>query len=330
MTDEKKEPMLDEQEREKRTLQEKHIHKVARQTRLERRTWESMIVFAMHYALRGVEISLQHAIPFPANELQRRRALADAYLPQYNILVEVDEEQHNEEEDRQRDHLIRETFRARRQDPPEIHRISIRRGNVYAQLDNVIQRIKERTDQDPPAWTVMPEAGTYQAEHYQRLLAANIFEKMDALSEMINKYEDYVALTHYELRDANPPRTSQINLANGEYGFHVEVEDLEVSVSARHTGDSKFVLFCNEFVRKELTSKINLSDRESNGNTATIVFGNKSLNIGIRNCPTPYFVFESIIDEHGDEEPIGEFSQGAPRSDDSILQFLEKLRDLQK
>jgi len=329
MPDQKKEPMPDEQERKQRALEEVRIHKIARETKLERKTWESMIVFAMFYELRGVEMSLQHHFALPENDQQRQRALADIYLPQYKILVEVDEQQHNEYEDKERDDLICQSFINRDDDPPEIHRISVRKGNVYGQLDSVIQRVKELMERDKPVvWDLTPKAGGYTESCVKELLEAGIFAKMDTLCEWINEQPRFRAFTHGDLREAERP--SPINVSNGEYGFHVDVGNLEVCVTARKGGNTKFILVCNDFVREKLSEPGHeLCERENNKQLA-IPFNGKNLQIEIRNCPRPYFVFGSIIGENEDEENINRFSKAALRSDDEILKILTKLADLQE
>jgi very-short-patch-repair endonuclease len=104
-------------------------------TRTSHKRWESMVVYALHYALRNVEIVSQYHV---------EKYKIDAYLPSLNLAIEIDEEYHL-------NNLINDDIRQKfieRALGCTFIRINITE-DVYDQVDRIVKYVNEF---NLPAW----------------------------------------------------------------------------------------------------------------------------------------------------------------------------------
>ena len=109
---------------------------IQEKTRTSHKRWESMVIYALHYALRNVQINSQHSV--------ENIYKIDAYLPAIKLAIEIDEEYHlnNLVNDNIRQKFIEQTLGC------TFIRINVTE-NVYDQVDRIVKYVNEY---NLPAW----------------------------------------------------------------------------------------------------------------------------------------------------------------------------------
>ncbi|MEZ8691132.1 AbaSI family restriction endonuclease, partial [Vibrio splendidus] len=134
-------------------------------TRTSHKRWESMVMYALHFALRDVELQSQYSVG---------TYLLDGYFPELNLAVEIDEKHHSmaKEADLIRENKIKEELGC------EFFRIDVEKP-VYAQVDELIQKVRSA---QPKRWEILPKEkkpqndGSYSNRKIQGLQDAGAFE----------------------------------------------------------------------------------------------------------------------------------------------------------
>lgn len=195
---------------------EKFIHL---NTRTSHKRLESMVLYALHYALRDVEIQSQYLV-VDGN----KQYYIDAYLPAMNLAIEVDEPHHGYqvETDQRRQEFIRKTLNC------DFIRINCD-DSIYEQVDAVVALVKKA---NLAAWEYHPKplnirTGAYSQMHIERLEANNIPELMGELAEELRR--DEYTVEEGNVRGIPSP-------SNGELGFLVKRANLTFAIYARSTG----------------------------------------------------------------------------------------------
>lgn len=188
-------------------------------TNTSHKGYESMVVYALHYALRDIEILSQHAV-----STDGKTFFIDAYIPALNIAIEIDEPHHNnqQEEDIERQRLIEEKLGC------EFIRVTCDRS-LYDQVDEIVKRVKAN---NLPQWIHQPRlinirSGEFTQNHIDDLEANNIPELMNILAEELEQ-------------EGNIIKQGSIfgipSPGNGELGFLLEREGLTFAFYGRKTG----------------------------------------------------------------------------------------------
>lgn len=195
---------------------EKFIHQ---NTRTSHKRLESMVLYALHYALRDVEIRSQYPVIDGSNHYY-----IDAYLPAMKLAVEVDEPHHANQihYDQQRQDFIQKTLNC------DFIRINCD-SSIYEQVDAIVSRVKSA---NVASWNYQPRilnihTGAYSQRHIQNLEANNIPELMGEFAEELKR-------DGYTIEEGNVrgiPSSS-----NGELGFLVKRANITFAVYARATG----------------------------------------------------------------------------------------------
>uniref|UniRef100_UPI0040474B71 AbaSI family restriction endonuclease n=1 Tax=Rheinheimera sp. TaxID=1869214 RepID=UPI0040474B71 len=188
-------------------------------TRTSHKSYESIVVYALHYALRDVEILSQYAVT-----AQNKTFFIDAYIPALNLAVEVDEPFHNnqKEEDALRQQLIEEKLKC------EFIRVSCSRS-LYEQVDEIVKRVH---DAKLSPWQHKPKRininnGEFKQKHIDELESNNIPELMNILAEEFEQ-EGVKTVSGSVFGIPSP--------SNGELGFLVKQDGLTVAIYGRKTG----------------------------------------------------------------------------------------------
>lgn len=178
-----------------------------------------MVLYALHYALRDVEIHSQYPV-MNGNKIY----FIDAYLPAMNLAIEVDEPHHTYqvETDQKRQEFIRRTLNC------DFVRINCD-DSVYAQVDAIVLRVKSA---NLAAWEYQPRklnihTGAYSQMHIKKLEANNIPELMGEFSEELRR--DGYTVEEGNIRGIPSP-------GNGELGFLVKRANITFAIYARSTG----------------------------------------------------------------------------------------------
>ena len=199
---------------------EKFVHQ---NTRTSHKRLESMVVYALHYALRDVEILSQHSVVSKG-----KTYLIDAYLPSIKLAVEIDEPHHELqiENDKEREKTIREHLGC------EFKRINCH-SSIYEQVDELVNYIKAQIKRSGiPPWRHEPRTFNLRSGEYSQ---ANI----EALEK--NNIPDLMAVVAEELRsEGSEIYDGRINgipsQANGELGFLLKKDGITFAIYARSTG----------------------------------------------------------------------------------------------
>lgn len=137
-------------------------------TRTSHKRWESMVVYALHYALRDLQLSSQ----FSVNEY-----LIDLYIPAANLAIEIDEKHHayNKNLDQVRQNIISESLRCK------FFRINVNES-VYDQVDEIVNYVRSL---NLPKWECekFSSSGSreYSSMKIQALESYGVREYLDAL-----------------------------------------------------------------------------------------------------------------------------------------------------
>lgn len=210
-------------------------------TRTSHKRWESMVMYALHYALRDVEIKSQHSVGC---------YLLDGYIPAINLAIEIDEPHHEREininNDIGRQEYIEEQLKCR------FERIKINLENtdhsVYEQIDELINKIKkEITALGIEAWSHQPIPRTKNTLEYTQ-------EKQIALRDA-GAYEFTKNLKDDIDRAGLVTQISNINAlsegGNGQLGFNVCMDGITFELVITKTKNTKILVVAYTDLAKE-------------------------------------------------------------------------------
>jgi len=178
-----------------------------------------MVVYALHYALRNVEILSQHVV-----STTEKPFLIDAYIPALNIAIEIDEPHHNnqQEDDIRRQRLIEGKLGC------EFIRVTCDHS-LYEQVDEIVKKVKAN---NLPQWIHQPRhinirSGEFTQNHIDELEANNIPELMNILAEELE--QEGSIIKQGSIFGIPSP-------GNGELGFLLERAGLTFAFYGRKTG----------------------------------------------------------------------------------------------
>jgi very-short-patch-repair endonuclease len=187
-------------------------------TKTSHKSYESMVVYALHYALRDVEILSQHAVA-----THKKTYFIDAYIPALNLAIEVDEPHHNNQqaEDAERQKLIEAKLCCK------FIRITCSQS-LYEQVDKIAERVLAL---NLPNWLHKPKSlnihsGEFKQNHIDELEAQNIPELMSILAEELEQ-EGSIVRQGSVFGIPSP--------SNGEIGFLIDRAGLTFAIYGRKT-----------------------------------------------------------------------------------------------
>jgi len=200
-------------------------------TKTSHKRFESMVVYALHFALRDLELRSQYHVQVGDNKY-----LIDLYAPALKLAIEIDEPYHfqteQKQKDEQREQQIKEKLGC------EFYRIDCDQP-IYAQVDKLINLIKHRKYdiwkfQRP---NYQKNSGEYSSRYWEKLEGSGIIAEVENLREKLSTELGYFV-------DTSPihgiPATS-----NGEYGFIVSSDSsphrLAVYARASHKWNVRVV-----------------------------------------------------------------------------------------
>lgn len=191
-------------------------------TKTSHKRYESMVVYALHYALREVELLSQFHVKCLGCDYY-----IDIYIPSVNLAVEIDEPYHEfqSKHDADRQNLIEERLGC------SFYRINCR-NSLYSQVDDLIKIVK---GMGPARWLYqrpLPNSrnGEYSERNWERISNAGIPERMACLGGVLKE-------NGFVIRDESIRGIPSV--ANGEYGFIVSAADCidsEFALYSRSTG----------------------------------------------------------------------------------------------
>lgn len=187
--------------------------------------WESLVLHALAYALRDVHIAFQHHVPVALPG--RKRFLIDAYFPAIDLAVEVDEDYHGTEAQKDND-LLREA-EIRRLLRCDFIRIDVWGAPVFPQIDSLVAKVRERLQEraTAPWFRPAPEeraSGEFKAGMIDELERAGAFAFMEGFADEVREL-GFVVNTG-SINNVPSP-------ANGEAGFILRLDDLVFTVNRR-------------------------------------------------------------------------------------------------
>lgn len=195
-------------------------------TKTSHKRLESMVLYALHYSLRDVLIHSQHAVVVDG---RNKPYYIDAYLPDLNLAIEVDEPHHKKqlEEDTIREREIMEKIGCR------FIRIKCDKS-IYEQVDRVIDDVRALVKAhaiDP--WHHQPKpiylrTGEYKERQIQQLEASGVPDLMESL-------ENDLLLEGNEV--IHGKKGGIPSKSNGELGFLVKRNKFTFAIYARYTGN---------------------------------------------------------------------------------------------
>lgn len=220
-------------------------------TRTSHKRWESMVVYALHYALRDVKIESQYKVgPY----------LIDAYIPALKIAIEVDEPHHQSrrEEDSLRESAIKRELNC------SFWRVDIER-DVYKQVDEIVNFVK---GENLAPWiheiqtrTTSIQDGNYTSANLEALKQAGTYDFVLALRTKIE-------LLGFSTSDCDI--SGHIPAGNGLMGFMIDLDGVRMSVSVSKTHRPK--LLVTNFAESSLAYYgIKLSEPCKNGEYYKII-----------------------------------------------------------
>jgi len=192
-------------------------------TRTSHKRLESMVIYALHYTLRDVELLSQYHVLTDYGTFK-----IDAYVPRLNLAVEVDEPYHENQiaEDAKRQEALEKKLGC------SFWRINCNES-IYSQVDRLVAWIMEEIREkriDP--WVYVPQknrlkVGEYSVENRQRLNDSGIPDRMDAFANELKS--EGVEVSYGSMHGIPSP-------GNGEYGFLVKQVGFTFAIYARASG----------------------------------------------------------------------------------------------
>jgi very-short-patch-repair endonuclease len=188
-------------------------------TRTSHKRYESMVLYALHFALRDVQILSQYHVLCEQTDYY-----IDAYMPAINLAIEIDEPYHQQQvnADKKRELAIKHKLGC------DFFRV-VCSESIYAQVDKIIARINSANLR---AWLYKrpqpnQRTGEYSDSNWNALKQAGIPEMMDAF--MANFEMEGYAVEHGKVNGVPSP-------SNGEYGFLLKYKGFIVAIYARKSG----------------------------------------------------------------------------------------------
>jgi very-short-patch-repair endonuclease len=185
-----------------------------------------MVLYALHYSLRDVLIHSQHAVVVHGRDSPY---YIDAYFPDLNLAVEIDEPHHvrQKEADRAREHEIKKEIGCR------FIRINCDES-IYDQVDSVVAHVRALAkEHEIEPWHHQPkpsylQTGEYKAHHIKQL-------EENGIPEIIEKFENDLLSEGNEVFRGESVRGIP-SKSNGELGFLVKRNGFTFAIYARKTG----------------------------------------------------------------------------------------------
>jgi len=203
---------------------------IQQNTKTSHKHWESMGVYALHYALREVEIQSQYQVsPYKV----------DAYIPAAKIIIEIDEPYHKKNKINDE---IRQKFIEEKMEGCQFIRVDVE-GNFYEQIDQIIVLIKSM---NLPKWIFVPPrvqksyTGERAIQKNQGLMKAGIYDYLEKLIFKCNE----MGLATSELNSSNS--------GNGFLSFRINFDGIELNLIVGVGKKIKFQLleFAPEVINK--------------------------------------------------------------------------------
>lgn len=190
-------------------------------TKTSHKRWESIVMYALHYALRDVKFLSQYPV---------EQYYIDGYFPDLKIAVEIDEPYHEQQKEKD---SFRETHIKSELDC-EFYRINVNEP-VYAQVDRLVDKIRSLS---PPEWEIKDRpartiSGEFSKDKIDSLTAANAFEFLDSIQEELEQLGVSV-----DTKELNPNTLPN----NGMIGFDVSFGELRLTVFTRSTCKPKVIV----------------------------------------------------------------------------------------
>jgi len=187
---------------------------IQKNTRTSHKRWESMVVYALHFALRNIRIESQYKVGI---------YFIDAFLPEANLAIEIDEEHHklNKLNDMYRQSVIEKMIGCK------FIRIDVEQ-DVYVQIDRIINYVENL---NLPKWTYEPplfQDGNYSRTKNAKLEANGIYDFVEKLLARCSELE------------LNTSDLISSDSGNGMLGFRVNFDGLVLQLI---TGVSKKIKF---------------------------------------------------------------------------------------
>jgi len=176
-------------------------------TKTSHKRFESMVVYALHYSLRDLELRSQYHVQVDTNSY-----LIDLYSPALKLAIEIDEPYHFQIDQKQKDDNRQQKIIQKL--GCEFYRIDCSQP-IYAQVDNLISVIKQR---GYDSWrfqrpNFQKKSGDYSAKHWKKLEESGVIYEVEKLSEKVSKELGFAV--------DNSPINGIPGVSNGEYGFIV-------------------------------------------------------------------------------------------------------------
>jgi very-short-patch-repair endonuclease len=176
-------------------------------TKTSHKRFESMVVYALHFALRDLELRSQYHV-----QVENNKYLIDLYSPALNLAIEIDESYHfhaeQKDKDDDREQQIKDELGC------EFYRINCNKP-IYEQVDRLIAFIKKK---NYDIWqfqrpNYQKNSGEYSAKQWEKLEASGVIHEVENLRERFSKEFGF-------LLDSSPIKGIP-SQSNGEYGFIV-------------------------------------------------------------------------------------------------------------
>ena len=190
---------------------------IQKNTRTSHKRWESMALYALHYALRDVEIISQYKVGL---------YFIDAYIPAANLAIEIDEEYHenNKTKDNQRQQFIENSLGC------TFIRVDVQK-NFYDQIDSIILFIENL---NLPKWVHEPKIsydGEYSRVKNLKLETHGVYDFVDSF---INCCKEL---------GLNVSPLINSDAGNGMLGFRVYFDGLELLLISGVSKRIKFQVY---------------------------------------------------------------------------------------
>ncbi|KXS33957.1 MAG: hypothetical protein AWU56_2465 [Idiomarina sp. T82-3] len=187
-------------------------------TRTSHKRYESMVMYALHYSLRDVELLSQHHVIANDNVYK-----IDGYFPEINLAIEVDEPYHEKqrEDDAKREESIKGLLGC------EFIRVTCDRS-LYEQVDDIVRLVKSQISTKWIHKRSQPNrhSGKYTIDLWEGLVANHIPDMMDTLA---TKLASQGAEVWYGSISGIP------STSNGEYGFLLKKSGVTFAIYSRKT-----------------------------------------------------------------------------------------------
>ena len=192
-------------------------------TKTSHKRFESMVVYALHFALRDLELRSQYHVQVGDNKY-----LIDLYAPALKLAIEIDEPYHFQAEQKEKDDDRQQQIEQKL--GCEFYRIDCSQP-IYEQVDRLIAIIK---DKNYDMWqfqrpNYQKNSGEYSAQHWRKLEDSGIIYEVENLRDKLS--------TEYDFLVDNKPINGIPGRSNGEYGFIVYSQNSphKLAVYARAT-----------------------------------------------------------------------------------------------